>query len=103
MMPQMSDKLQFVAFHRLPAYTELWLRRTGISQSLCYKNDKLKFVGHFMTSGKRIILTTFGSYGDIHPYMAIAMELQARGHHPVIATSELYREKMQAPVLSLLP
>lgn len=49
-----------------------------------------------MSSSKRIILTTFGSYGDIHPYMAIALELKERGHQPVIATSELYREKMQA-------
>ena len=52
--------------------------------------------GLIMPGGKRIVLTTFGSYGDIHPYMALAMELQERGHHPVIATSELYREKMQA-------
>ena len=44
----------------------------------------------------RIILTTFGSFGDIHPYMALALELQRRGHQPVIATSELYREKMSA-------
>ena len=49
-----------------------------------------------MTARKRIVLTTFGSYGDIHPYMAIATELRSRGHHPVIATSELYREKMVA-------
>ena len=42
-----------------------------------------------MSNGKRIVLTTFGSYGDIHPYMAIAMELQERGHYPLIATSEL--------------
>lgn len=49
-----------------------------------------------MAHGKRIVLTTFGSYGDIHPYMAIAMELRARGHLPVIATSELYRGKIQA-------
>jgi UDP:flavonoid glycosyltransferase YjiC (YdhE family) len=48
-----------------------------------------------MTAGKSIVLTTFGSYGDIHPYMAIAMELRSRGHRPVIATSELYRDKMQ--------
>lgn len=56
-----------------------------------------------MQSGKRIILNTFGSYGDIHPYMAIAMELQARGHQPVIATSELYREKMQASGFEFVP
>jgi UDP:flavonoid glycosyltransferase YjiC (YdhE family) len=49
-----------------------------------------------MAYGKRIVLTTLGSYGDIHPYIAIAMELRARGQQPVIATSELYREKIQA-------
>ena len=42
----------------------------------------------------RIILNTFGSFGDIHPYMAIAMELQRRGHSPVIAAMEGYREKI---------
>jgi UDP:flavonoid glycosyltransferase YjiC (YdhE family) len=56
-----------------------------------------------MSTGKRIILTTFGSYGDIHPYMAIAAELRARGHHPVIATSELYREKMELVGLEFAP
>ena len=49
-----------------------------------------------MIARKRIVLTTFGSYGDIHPYLAIAAELSSRGHHPVIATSELYREKLVA-------
>src|SRR6266480_2043528 len=56
-----------------------------------------------MSNGKRIVLTTFGSYGDIHPYMAIATELQQRGHHPLIATSELYREKMQAAGFDFVP
>jgi len=53
--------------------------------------------------GKRIILTTFGSYGDVHPYMALAMELQSRGHQPVIATSELYREKMETAGFDFVP
>lgn len=56
-----------------------------------------------MTHAKRIVLTTFGSYGDIHPYMAIATELRARGHQPVIATSELYREKMEAAGFDFTP
>lgn len=56
-----------------------------------------------MTSTKRIVLTTFGSFGDIHPFMAIALELQQRGHHPVIATSELYREKMIASGFEFVP
>jgi rhamnosyltransferase subunit B len=51
----------------------------------------------------RIVLTTFGSYGDIHPYMAIAAELRARGHQPVIATSELYREKLQSSGFEFAP
>ena len=44
----------------------------------------------------RIVISTFGSFGDIHPYVAIALELKARGHSPLIATSEVYREKMDA-------
>ncbi len=43
----------------------------------------------------RIVLNTFGSFGDIHPYMALALELQSRGHVPVIATMEIYREKIE--------
>ena len=49
-----------------------------------------------MANHKRIVINTFGSFGDVHPYMAIAMELQARGHVPVIATMEYYREKIGA-------
>ena len=56
-----------------------------------------------MTSGKRIVLSTFGSFGDIHPYIAIALELRARGHSPVIATSEVYREKMDVLGLEFSP
>ncbi len=56
-----------------------------------------------MTLAKRIILNAFGSFGDVHPYMAIAFELRQRGHHPVIATSELYREKMLASSFEFVP
>ena len=51
----------------------------------------------------RIILNTFGSFGDIHPYMAIAMELQRRGHAPVVATMEIYREKIEGAGLEFAP
>lgn len=54
-------------------------------------------------AGKRIILSTFGSFGDIHPYIAIALELKARGHSPVIATSEVYREKMDVAGIEFRP
>jgi UDP:flavonoid glycosyltransferase YjiC (YdhE family) len=56
-----------------------------------------------MNTGKRIVLSTFGSFGDIHPYIAIALELKARGHTPVMATSEVYREKMDAAGLEFSP
>lgn len=56
-----------------------------------------------MITRKRILITTFGSYGDMHPYMAIATELRARGHQPVIATSELYREKIQVAGFEFTP
>jgi UDP:flavonoid glycosyltransferase YjiC (YdhE family) len=47
-------------------------------------------------SGRRIVLTTYGSLGDLHPSLAIALGLRARGHDPAIATSALYRERIES-------
>jgi rhamnosyltransferase subunit B len=44
---------------------------------------------------KRIVLTTWGSFGDLHPFLALALELKRRGHRPRIATCVLYREKVE--------
>ncbi len=52
---------------------------------------------------KKIVISTVGSFGDLHPYIAIALELKKRGHRPVIATSEMYREKTDALGLELHP
>jgi len=35
--------------------------------------------------------------------MALALELKARGHYPVIATSSIYREKVEAEALEFFP
>lgn len=51
----------------------------------------------------RVVLNTFGSFGDIHPYMALGLELQRRGHTPVIATMEIYREKIEGAGLGFFP
>lgn len=51
----------------------------------------------------RIVISTFGSFGDIHPYVAIALELKTRGHTPIIATSEVYREKMETLSIEFHP
>jgi UDP:flavonoid glycosyltransferase YjiC (YdhE family) len=48
-----------------------------------------------MNSGKHIVLTTFGSYGDLHPYIALGLALKELGHRPVVATSDVYREKVE--------
>ncbi len=44
----------------------------------------------------RIVLTTFGSLGDLHPYLAIARGLRDRGHDAVIATSGAYKDKVES-------
>ena len=43
----------------------------------------------------RITLAPYGSLGDLHPFLAIALELRERGHEIRIATLEPYREKLE--------
>jgi UDP:flavonoid glycosyltransferase YjiC (YdhE family) len=44
----------------------------------------------------RIALATFGSFGDLHPYLSIAHELKRRGHRPIVATIAMYKDKVEA-------
>src|SRR5918997_455506 len=55
------------------------------------------------TAPKRIVLATFGSPGDLYPFLAIGAELRARGHQPVVATSALYRGQVAAAGLGFAP
>ncbi|WP_310488169.1 glycosyltransferase [Chamaesiphon sp. VAR_69_metabat_338] len=43
----------------------------------------------------RIVVTTIGSLGDLHPQIAIALELQQRGHKIVFATHRSYQTKIE--------
>jgi len=45
----------------------------------------------------RIVLSNIGTYGDINPLIAVAIELKHRGHAPVMALPEVYRSRV-APV-----
>ncbi len=45
---------------------------------------------------KYIAIATFGSLGDVYPYIAIAVELHRRGHRAVIAASEIYRQIIES-------
>ena len=44
----------------------------------------------------RIVITTIGSLGDLHPKIAIALELRDRGHQVVFATHKEYKDKIEA-------
>jgi rhamnosyltransferase subunit B len=52
---------------------------------------------------KHIVITTFGSLGDLHPYLAIGLRLQARGHRVTIATSAFYRPKVESEGIGFHP
>lgn len=43
----------------------------------------------------KIVLATFGSLGDLHPMIALGLELQRRGHHIRFATMDFFREKIE--------
>lgn len=55
------------------------------------------------TSPKRILFATIGSLGDLHPCLALALELQRRGHQVTIASTEYYRLKVQNLGLNFHP
>ena len=52
---------------------------------------------------KRVVITTFGSFGDLNPYLGLALGLRARGHDPVIATGESYRHFVEAEGVEFSP
>jgi len=43
----------------------------------------------------RIVLSKIGTFGDINPLIAIALELQRRRHTPVMALPNVYRPKIE--------
>jgi len=51
---------------------------------------------HTNHTRRRILITTWGSLGDLHPYVALALGLQSRGHEAILATGECYRRKIEA-------
>ncbi len=51
----------------------------------------------------RIVLACWGSYGDLFPYLGLAVELKARGHTPVVATCAFYRELVETEGFEFRP
>lgn len=52
---------------------------------------------------KRIVCTTWGSLGDLHPYIALGLELQRRGHDVAVATLPAWRANVERSGLEFRP
>jgi rhamnosyltransferase subunit B len=48
----------------------------------------------------RIVITTFGSFGDVNPYIGLGQELERRGHSAVLAMPGIFREAVEREGLS---
>jgi rhamnosyltransferase subunit B len=51
----------------------------------------------------RVVLTSWGSHGDVYPYLAIALELKARGHDAVLAVPEYFRTLVEGEGIAYRP
>jgi rhamnosyltransferase subunit B len=51
----------------------------------------------------RIVLASFGSYGDLNPFVGLALALRARGHEPVLALPATYRAAVEREGLRFSP
>jgi UDP:flavonoid glycosyltransferase YjiC (YdhE family) len=51
----------------------------------------------------RIVLTTWGSHGDIDPFLGLGLGLRSRGHQVAIATIEHYRPLVETSGLEFRP
>lgn len=54
-------------------------------------------------ANKRVLLATFGSLGDLHPYIAVGRALSTLGIEACIATSPDYQEAVQSAGLKFAP
>ena len=50
-----------------------------------------------------IVLATIGSLGDMHPKIALALELKNRGHAVTIAAMEFYRDRIEPLGIGFAP
>lgn len=56
-----------------------------------------------MRKARKVLLVTFGSLGDLHPFVALAHALTEAGFEPVIATSAVYRDHLAMEGLAFVP
>ena len=51
----------------------------------------------------RVVMATIGSLGDLHPYIALALEMKKRFIEPVITTSNVYRQRIESLGIEFRP
>jgi UDP:flavonoid glycosyltransferase YjiC (YdhE family) len=51
----------------------------------------------------RVLLTSFGSYGDLNPYLGLGLALKSRGHQAVLAVTPAYRQHVEEAGLEFRP
>jgi UDP:flavonoid glycosyltransferase YjiC (YdhE family) len=56
-----------------------------------------------MCRAARIVLACWGSYGDLFPYLGLAVRLKSRGHSPVLATCPFYRPLVESEGIEFHP
>jgi rhamnosyltransferase subunit B len=55
------------------------------------------------TGSQRILMTMIGSLGDLHPALALGLELKRRGHRVTVASTAFYRPKVEGLGLDFFP
>ena len=50
-----------------------------------------------------ILIVCWGSYGDVYPYVGLALALKSLGYRPVLATAEFYRPLIESLGFELRP
>ena len=56
-----------------------------------------------MPKTPHIVLATFGTHGDLHPFMALALALQRHGARVTLAAAPDYRDKIETEGMAFAP
>src|SRR6201996_8468119 len=51
----------------------------------------------------RIVFSTYGTFGDVNPLVALCLELKRRGDRPVLAIPEMFRPKVEPLGIGFAP
>jgi len=51
----------------------------------------------------RVVLASFGSFGDLNPHLGLGLALKAQGHRPILAVTRAYQPLVEAAGLECRP